>query len=98
MTRKLTKNYMENFDDQLSKLTNEFNDYKTDDTTTPLESLSTYPRIGMPFEEKIKLKKEALNWVLQMRKTFPELRSLNLYLSSQFGYDTIKVFTNPDNR
>lgn len=89
--------YMENeteLDKSIKELSEQFREVKQEmDQVSPV-----FKRQGMPYEEKFVLKKKALHWLLLIRQEHPEVRSMNLYLSNTFGYETVKVFTNPENR
>jgi hypothetical protein len=85
-----------NFNQYVDKLSNEFEKYK--EKQIPVESVSQYPTNTMPYEQKALLKEEATKWLDDTHIRYPQLRSLNLYMSSRFGYETIRVYLPTENK
>jgi hypothetical protein len=85
-----------NFNQYVDKLSKEFEQYK--EKEIPVESVSKYPTSTMPYEQKTQLKNEATEWLDEARSRYPQLRSLNLYMSSVYGYETIRVYIPKENR
>lgn len=51
-----------------------------------------YRSQGIPYQDKLIIKERALRWLKDQQHEYPELRSLNLYMSNKLGYETIKVY------
>jgi hypothetical protein len=83
---------MDNLDEEIKKLNENSNEVPSY-TGVPV---STNSRVSsLPYVQKLKLKALAYEFLETNQEAYPMMRSLNLYLSNEFGYETIKVFISP---